>query len=216
MTNTTVTIIPDVTETTINTNDIISPTITSVIEGSTLTVTNVIEGTTSTIPGHIISDSFDFNPEDENWFLGATVGYDKQFDTLLLGAMLDLNASKYQTRYSNLASNTSLLTDLNWFSTARIRAGIAMRQWLLYGTLGAALGNFKVVATDRSGRWSARYTEPGWAGGAGLAYALSNTWVVDCSYLHLDFSSVSRVMGASRVQTNLSADVVKLGINYKF
>lgn len=218
----TTTIIPDVTNvTTIITPDVTNTTIsftltsTNVIPGSTSTIINVTDGSTLSIPGTMISDFIDFNPDDESWFLGAEIGYDKKVDAFLFGGILDFSGTKYATHYSNELKNVFISTDLNWFSTARVRAGIPLNRLLIYGTAGLALGNFDVEYMS-SAQWSASYTEIGWAAGAGAAYALSQNWVVDLSYLHLDFNSVSQNMGDAKIKSDLMADLVKLGINYKF
>lgn len=189
--------------------------ITNVIDGTTSILTNVIDGTVISIPGTIIRDVVDFNPNDESWFLGGEIGYDKQVGPLLFGGVLDISGTNYTTRYNSVMNNFSLSTELNWFSTLRARVGLPLNQFLVYGTAGFAVGNFDVEYTSWSS-WSGSYTEPGWSAGAGAAYALNRNWVIDLSYLHLDFNSVSQTIGDAKVKTDLYADLVKLGINYKF
>lgn len=203
----TISVTPDVTNTTISVDE----------SFNTSTVTNVIEGTTSTIPGVTISDYTDFNLRDESWFLGGEIGYDKQVGSLLVGGIWDFSGAGYKTQYTDFSKNFSVSADLKWFSTVRARVGvIPMNQILVYGTAGVAIGHFNVASSDCSGLWSDSYTEPGWTAGAGVAYAFSENWVADLGYLHLDFNSTSQQMGAATVKTELAADVVKLGLNYKF
>lgn len=202
----TISVVPNVTNTTFS----VDPSL------NTVTITNVIEGTTSTIPGAVISDYIDFNPSDESWFLGGEIGYNRQVGDIVLGGILDFSGTNYTTHYAHAMNNVSVATDLKWFSTVRLRAGIPIDRFLVYGTAGVAIGHFNVAASDTMRFWSESYTEPGWTAGAGVAYAFSERWVADVSYLHLDFNSVSHPLGIATVRTDIAADVVKIGLNYKF
>jgi outer membrane immunogenic protein len=201
---------------------LIAPALTSVLVTGTLTITSIFmdpninvvaPGVTQVIPGFTIHDNVDFSSNDESWFLGGAIGYDQQYGPLLLGGVFDLSGSNI----SNTAriGVTSIKTELDWFATGRVRVGIPVNRFLVYGSGGMAWGNFDINALNIYAPFSGHYSQVGWAAGAGAAYALQESWVVDASYLHLGFGTVGLTSIFSSMTTNLSSDLWRIGIIYK-
>jgi outer membrane immunogenic protein len=110
-------------------------------------------------------------------------------------------------------------TASNWIATARARAGIAMDHALLYATFGGAFTNIKpsTGALPYGGG-----TEPGWAAGGGIEYAVTDNWTVKAEYLYADFERTTcnagscGILGAVAAPVRLTESMARGGINYKF
>ena len=100
------------------------------------------------LPGFASGNLFpNLNPSGV--FGGGQIGYDQQFGTWVLGVVADIQASDFKA--SGLVStppattgstlDESLSAKINWFGTVRGKAGVAMNDWLFYGTGGLAYGN---------------------------------------------------------------------------
>ena len=89
--------------------------------------------------------------------------------------------------------------NLNWASTLAARVGWAFNRWLVYGKVGGAWANQDFVGSH--GIVSSN-TSSGLLLGAGLEYALQNRWSAKIEYNRLDVDH--------------KADVLKIGLNYRF
>lgn len=134
---------------------------------------------------------------------------------------------------------TTASIESDWLATIRGRVGYANDRFLAYVTGGAAFTNVEhsqtltvvspnVPASDTFSVLVKHRT--GWALGAGVEYAWADQWSIKGEYLHLDFGSTSAsathtstgggagdMVGTSLpFSTKLSADLVRVGVNYKF
>jgi outer membrane immunogenic protein len=130
--------------------------------------------------------------------------------------------------------------EANWLYTARGRVGwAASPNVLVYATGGLALTRLKVAnsfsddqggfgSSGASGGGSNSATKAGWVLGGGVEWAFDRHWSAKAEYLYVNFGSVnvtSRIFhpgaGAGYAQAintsaDLSANIVRAGINYKF
>jgi len=141
-----------------------------------------------------------------------------------------------------LTTNTETRTD--WLATVRGRIGfLAMPRTLLFATGGLAVGEIRAstnivpsggsnsCATNAlcsSGNTSS--TRAGWTVGAGVEQAFASSWTVKVEYLHYDLGRVSYIAGEASpafpliaigtpnliVNTRVSGDIGRVGVNYKF
>lgn len=112
----------------------------------------------------------------------------------------------------NIASNTSAV------GTARIRAGVAMNNWLFYATGGAAFVKSSANGTSIAGvpcgtlgvlpNCSASSWRPGLAAGLGAEWGFTQNWTAKLEYLYVDVLGT----GASTDHIN----IVRAGVNYRF
>jgi outer membrane immunogenic protein len=127
---------------------------------------------------------------------------------------------------------SSVSTD--WLFTARGRVGWAFGNVLAYATGGLALTNLGAtnsfvdnVVPPGTGSSSGSATKVGWTVGGGVEWAWSRNWSVKAEYLYLNFGSVAAsgtiinpagpgYANAISTSTDLTAQVARAGINYKF
>jgi outer membrane immunogenic protein len=71
--------------------------------------------------------------------------------------------------------------------------------------------------------WSNNATRVGWTLGAGVEGALFGNWTVKIEYLHVDLGNVSTTFatdgvfpGQGSINSRITDDIVRLGLNYKF
>lgn len=199
--------------------------------------------------------SGDYEADADGASGGAQAGYNWQVDRFVFGFEADIQAANIESNVTgseilevetpgvpvNLATTVSSQTEVEWFGTARLRAGFAPTERLLvYGTGGFAFGRTKSTSSltgviDPGGflqttildneTATSSDTRTGWAAGAGAEFAIDGNWSVKGEYLYTDlgdeeiFSYADEVFGAP-VSAGLSSDVrfhtVRIGLNYRF
>jgi outer membrane immunogenic protein len=114
-----------------------------------------------------------------------------------------------------------------WLITVRPRVGYVYNRYMVYGTIGFAWSNLKyaasisannglpTLATDSSA------TKTGWAGGLGVAYAYSPNWHLRGEWLYADLghanaATLSRSTATIRPDDNVAANLVRVGVDYRF
>ncbi|MCZ7658224.1 MAG: outer membrane beta-barrel protein [Xanthobacteraceae bacterium] len=165
---------------------------------------------------------------DASGFMGGIHwGSNYQFDRIVLGLESDFSFMDLdRTGSATLAGVTTTASHgLDWFGTTRVRAGYVVHPTLLvYATGGLANGRAEVSSAHVGGGFAggatARDTLWGWALGAGIEYA-AGPWLFRVEYLHYDLGDLDyayAVAPAATVttSTNVSGDIVRAGLSYKF
>ncbi len=178
-------------------------------------------------PLTLVSNRFDRSTFDINGgMFGGTMGAQIQQGYVVLGLEGDLDwanikgtgistptiAGIPQGITLNIASNISAV------GTARARVGVAMDNWLFYGTGGAAFvkssangtsiagvpcGTFGVLTNCAASAW-----RPGLAAGLGAEWGFMPKWSAKLEYLYI------AVMGSGVSTDHLNT--IRAGINYRF
>lgn len=117
---------------------------------------------------------------------------------------------------------------LEWFGTARLRAGYAFDRSLVYATGGLAIGNIKVDFESDPDNLNLPHqgngggTKVGWVLGGGIEHALSGALSIKGEYLYYDLAdtSVGSVVVDPVYTTRFSSEntghIVRVGLNYHF
>jgi outer membrane immunogenic protein len=197
---------------------------------------------TSGFPGLVSGNQYpNLNPNGA--FGGLQLGYDKQFGRWVLGGVTDIQAANFRASRQITTSvaatsatiDESLSAKVDWFGTLRGKAGVAVNDWLVYGTGGLAYGRttssmnlvcpaggFGCFAINLAG--NAAETRLGWSAGAGVSKAFGN-WNVGVEYLHVDLgrSSVTAIdqIGFAPLtrlteSQHFAVDTARFTVNYKF
>jgi outer membrane immunogenic protein len=175
---------------------------------------------TSFTGGGQLGCNWQFNP---NWVVGLEGD----------GNYLHASSTQHGNILGHGGEDTVRTTTLKWFATVRGLFGYAWGPSFLYATGGLALGGVEssFALTDTGGvspifAGSDSTTRTGWTAGAGYEYAFNDRLSVKLEYLHFDLGTVHygvpRVSGSLTCCTpwtgaaNVTGDLVRLGVNYKF
>jgi outer membrane immunogenic protein len=200
--------------------------------------------------GVFSNESFTMAPA--GWVGGVQVGYNRQAGRAVFGVEADWQWSGQRNRACMFGCQDQLPFDgpnrldvehkLDWFATARIRAGYAGDHWLWYVTGGPALARIETNSVFVSGLGAVNapafpttvapsnvsLDRVGLALGTGIETALSSNWTAKLEYLYLDLGSVSSTLltvspqggpNAGLAVTHTSAirdHIIRAGINYRF
>jgi outer membrane immunogenic protein len=149
--------------------------------------------------------------------IGGTVGFNYQTGSWVWGIETDLDASWLKGSTTNLCPG-GCETQNNWLGTARGRIGYAWDRWMVYGTGGAAFGDFKMTPpapdtyTDRS--------KLGWTLGVGAEYAFAGPWSAKLEYLYADLGTKAcasaSCIAAGGIDVTMRMNIIRAGLNYRF
>ena len=148
--------------------------------------------------------------------LSGGFGYNFQAGSLVFGVEGDSGPSWMRDTNAAAAPCASCEVRNHYLATVRGRLGYAFDNWLPYATAGAAFGDI-TIKTPAGG--SQGENKVGWTAGAGLEYAFTGTrWSTKLEYLYVNLGSATCDAMHCGVSTtaDLKANVVRLGLNYKF
>jgi len=153
--------------------------------------------------------------------VGGTFGASWQMSVVVFGFEGDFDWARIRGSATcpapALGSNCQA-TD-SWLGTGRARLGVAVRDWLFYGTAGIAFGD--VTMADAPAFVGQTVTRLGWAAGGGIEYGFSQSASVKAEYLHVDLGTAqcpggSCAAGAAVANVLYTADIFRAGLNYRF
>ncbi|GAB4225754.1 MAG: porin family protein [Chlamydiales bacterium] len=127
---------------------------------------------------------------------GVQAGYDWQCGNRLLGLMADWNKTNAGTRLkddpNDATDDNSIHNKLDWFTTIRGRAGVALNHALIYLTAGAVFARFETRWTDAPDRFRPHNTRWGWTGGLGTEFIFCDTLSMGAELLFMHFDDKYR------------------------
>jgi outer membrane immunogenic protein len=136
---------------------------------------------------------------------GLEAGFNWQHGNFVYGGEADINLSGAEDTFSPWQFSNP------WFGTLRGRAGVAINNVLLYGTAGLSYGSLTATSP---GNLSETHTSVGWVAGAGAEIGFAPHWSAKAEWLYIDLADHSfSVTGADN---GLSANLLRLGVNYRF
>jgi uncharacterized caspase-like protein/opacity protein-like surface antigen len=247
-TNTTNTTTTTTTSTTTSTTvDLGSTTTTTTTTTTTATTANATDTTATTVAGTPTLAPWAINPSAVPRSLtpdgagavgGAQFGFNYQMGMVVIGAEADLSATNLGgSKSTSVNPGTQFTTrssnELSMLGTVRVRAGVVLGDFLIYGTGGYAYGlvdqkgsitpdNLQTTSAasgSRSGILS------GWALGGGVEYAMAPGMTVRLDYTHYelgqkrmmlrDFTGLAPNQYAT-MRTRTAGDIVRAGFNFGF
>jgi outer membrane immunogenic protein len=177
---------------------------------------------------------------------GAQAGYNWQFNSTVVGLEADVGSFHGKASRTTTGSALPFLggtptitssVNANWLFTARGRLGWTFGNLLPYVTGGLAVTQLSAnnsysddvagFGATATGTWSASKTKAGWVIGGGIEWAFTKNWSVRAEYLHVHFGSIdasgvvsipgsTNYGSAISTSTDLSADIARAGVSYKF
>jgi opacity protein-like surface antigen len=159
---------------------------------------------------------------------GVQAGYDWQSCNRVFGIVADFNLANADaiTRDSANLMNTirTIESGMDWFSTLRARAGLAVNDTLFYVTGGLAVARIDTTITTIESSSNRKYafsdTRLGLTGGVGAEFMLRDNWSVNVEALYMQFAKKDNTFRQSNDNyifvANDSAWVTRVGLNYRF
>lgn len=160
---------------------------------------------------------------------GAQIGYNFQFNRMVLGVEADISASGIDGSHNETENDFRTTTKIEWLSTIRGRLGFVHGNMLIYGTGGVAIGSVKNTLQDSYDdgeviiTTSDRITHVGWTVGGGIEAALDTNWTLKAEYLYVDLGKKETnhyqpEPGWPRISTDgtVTTSIARVGLNYKF
>jgi outer membrane immunogenic protein len=117
-------------------------------------------------------------------------------------------------------AGTACGTKSDWLSTGRLRLGYAFDRILVFGTAGAAIGDFE-IGLNPPGGFRRLPVQLGWTAGGGIEYAFTDYLTAKVEYLFVDLGTVSCPLDGTcgplqAASVSLTENLVRAGFNYKF
>lgn len=168
---------------------------------------------------------------------GGQIGYDNQFNSVLIGLETDMQASNVSNRAIGKAavgSATSTIQDrqtLSWLGTTRVRLGYVIDNFVPYATGGLAYGGARMNTFANTGLTGGSLSQSasrsatllGFAVGGGIDYAFDPSWALRLEALYYDLGSMSLsapgsstppgVTGMLQTSSHFTGGLVRIGIN---
>jgi uncharacterized caspase-like protein/opacity protein-like surface antigen len=229
------------TTTTIDINDSIIVTNTTTTTTSSTGTTAVTTAGTPTLAPWAINPSAvprSLTPDGAGAVGGAQFGFNYQIGAVVIGAETDLSATRLGGAKSASANPGTQFTtrssnELSMLGTVRVRAGVVLGDFLIYGTGGYAYGLVEQkgsilpdnLQTTSAASGSRSGIFHGWALGGGVEYAIAPGMSVRLDYTHYelgqkrmmlqDFTGLAPGQYAT-MRTRTAGDIVKAGFNFGF
>jgi outer membrane immunogenic protein len=147
--------------------------------------------------------------------LGATLGWNHQANNLVIGLEGDVSWSHVEGNLASALCGTGCDIDLGWLATARLRAGYAFDNALIFAAGGLAAGVVEMdVDTDYTSGTDTRF---GWTIGAGAELAVSEALTVKVEYLYVDLGDMETPASGGPMTTDVGENhIIRAGLNWQF
>ena len=152
--------------------------------------------------------------DGDGWLGGAHVGYNHQFDAILVGLEADIEWTNVEGDDGGGGGLTDAF-EFEWMGSVRARLGYAFERFLAYGTGGYA---FMHGTSSNNLGASDSATFHGWTAGVGGEYAIGERVSVRAEYRYTDFASETMVIPVPGYGEKIDPDLhsVRLGFSYRF
>jgi outer membrane immunogenic protein len=167
----------------------------------------VYDWTGGYLGGHVGYGWGSANSFDPSGFLGGVQGgYSIQQGQFVMGLEGDIGIAGME---ESLGSTD---VSIDWLGSFRARAGFAFEQFLVYGTGGFGFGDTGYEnAISRDDQW-----QLGWVLGVGVEAALNRNWTARVEAFYYDLGSGDYVVAGGPDSIDVTATVLRAGVNYRF
>lgn len=154
------------------------------------------------------------NPD--GWYAGGQIGYNVQFNWLVLGVEADLQGADISDSTALGAGFSGVTTDIDWFSTVRGRIGYAAGPTLVYFTGGWAFANLDQSISAPGVSMSKEEVASGYTLGGGLEWQFAPNWSLKTEYLYVDLGEQTLSGPTGTYTTDTDFHTVRAGVNFHF
>jgi outer membrane immunogenic protein len=164
------------------------------------------------------TDAEEFDYDQKGWLAGGQIGFNfMPGANFLLGLEVDASLAGIDGEHTFDSDGTEKLGvgEYEWLSSAKVRAGWAMDDFLIFATGGLALSGFDYEAQSGC---EFTQTRDGWLAGGGAELKVSDRASIKAEYNFMDFGKEEQACAAFIFPVYTEADaelhVVKFGFNY--
>lgn len=153
---------------------------------------------------------------------GGTLGCNYQTGAWVWGLENDFSWTGFSGSGTDISNPSFTIgTKMHWLDTLRGRVGYSAGPSLWYVTGGAAFGNITDFQHEQGGllrEQDITTTRTGWTVGGGVEWMIDPRWSWKIEYLYVHFSNhdYSYIPSLTSEHANLSENIVRVGLNYKF
>lgn len=147
--------------------------------------------------------------------LGATAGWNHQADSFVFGLEGDISWSAVEGNLTSFLCSSGCNIDMNWLGTARLRAGFALDNALIFATGGLAVGDVEIDVNN--GYSAGTETLIGWTVGGGAELAVSEALSVKVEYLYIDLGDMETSSAGPPLTTDVGENhIIRAGVDWHF
>jgi outer membrane immunogenic protein len=144
-----------------------------------------------------------FSQRGSGFLYGGQLGYNFQFDQLVLGAEGDLSGSTLKVDSQCTAVvGSNCETKLDYLGSLRGRAGVAVDRFMFYADGGVAFAGYRFAQTALLLQSWSNKVHVGWTAGAGVEYAITDNIIGGVEYNYYQFPSETLSGGINPVTIN--------------
>jgi outer membrane immunogenic protein len=174
--------------------------------------------------GYANTTLFSGDEKDSGWGAGVGIGYNFQFDNIVLGAVLDwtwVDIGDSRT-FAGCCGPDRISSDISNVGTLRAVLGIAMENVMPYVTGGWAWGDVNHTFRSSAGNGHSLNLDSsdGWTLGGGINVAIAENTALNLEVLYVDFGESSRHRSdsfpseaAARVESH--ATIARIGVLFR-
>ncbi|WEK52442.1 MAG: porin family protein [Candidatus Kaistia colombiensis] len=163
------------------------------------------------VDGDFSYDGYSASADKTGFLGGVQAGYNWQFDNIVIGAQTDFAYTSAKLSNDDYAG---IEDKLEWLGSTTARVGYAFDNLLVYGKGGVAYGQSK-ISVDVLGASESKW-HTGWTVGAGAEYAFTQNITGLLEYNYVDLGSQDYTFDGLAGSADLTTNVIKAGLNYKF
>jgi outer membrane immunogenic protein len=146
---------------------------------------------------------------------GGHIGYNLQYGNFVVGVEADINRTDFSATASCFNPAFVCNASSDWNASIRGRLGYAADRFLVFATGGFAVADFDGFTRNVVSEFPDSKKVHGYAIGAGIEYAWSDTNTVRVEYRHLDFSKQTMTYDVPYI-VEPEIDMVLVGMSFKF
>jgi outer membrane immunogenic protein len=159
------------------------------------------------------------------WVWGARGGLDMQSGNIVFGLLGDVNFSNINANVINLGGGGSdVNATIDRVGSFRGRIGMAMNNWMIYGTAGLGVAHVNATVTNLApgdtGSDTASNTHVGWTAGIGAEMALTSNLTLGAEWLYSDYGSrlyhFDDGVGTIDANTGIKSNAFLVSLNMRF
>ena len=160
------------------------------------------------------------NVSAAGWLLGGTIGYNHQWDQIVLGVEGDIAWANIAGNAATNLPGITISSNLNWVGTLRGRLGVAYDPFLLYVTAGVAAAGVTTTPAGNPALTSFSGTHTGWTVGAGAEAMVTDDISLKAEYAYTsvgaNIPAGAAFAGSPASTSNVAFHAVKIGANFHF